>query len=167
KEELRLGAMLVRLRKVASDTMDRALNKPRSGRWRVGSVLLADKLLSETELASFLKVQVSEVIFDTFGWREGVFTFWEKVPPPATAVTLEMDLQNLLMEGSRRVRFRPPAARRASRLRPSPPACPSSSRRAARARPSSKGTTPRRSSPPRPCSTWPTASGWCRAGSSS
>jgi hypothetical protein len=103
KEDLHLGAMLVRLRKVSADTIDRALSRPRSGRWRVGSVLLADKLLTEPELASFLKVQVSEVIFDTFTWREGVFTFWEKVPPPATAVTLEMDLQNLLMEGSRRL----------------------------------------------------------------
>jgi len=103
KEDLHLGAMLVRMQKVSADTIDRALNKPRSGRWRVGSVLLADKLLSEQELASFLKVQVSEVIFDTFSWREGLFTFWEKVPPPATAVTLEMDLQNLLMEGSRRL----------------------------------------------------------------
>jgi len=103
KSDLHLGAMLIRLQKVSRDNMDRALNKPRSGRWRVGSVLLADKLLSEPELASFLKVQVSEVIFDTFTWREGVFTFWEKVSPPATAVTLEMDLQNLLMEGSRRI----------------------------------------------------------------
>lgn len=103
KADLHLGAMLVRLQKVSADTIDRAMNKPRSGRWRVGNVLLADKLLSEQELASFLKVQVSEVIFDTFTWREGLFTFWEKVPPPATAVTLEMDLQNLLMEGSRRL----------------------------------------------------------------
>src|SRR5437868_1793928 len=103
KSDLHLAAMLIRLQKVSRDVMDRALNKPRSGRWRVGSVLLADKLLSETELASFLKVQVSEVIFDTFTWREGVFSFWEKVTPPATAVTLEMDLQNLLMEGSRRL----------------------------------------------------------------
>jgi uncharacterized protein DUF4388/FHA domain-containing protein len=103
KEDLHLGAMLVRQRKLTAETMDRALSRPRSGRWRVGNVLLADKLLTESELASFLKVQVSEVIFDTFAWREGVFTFWEKVPPPATAVTLEMDLQNLLMEGSRRL----------------------------------------------------------------
>ncbi|HEV7498861.1 MAG TPA: DUF4388 domain-containing protein [Vicinamibacteria bacterium] len=103
KEDLHLGAMLVRMRKVSADLLDRAVNKPRSGRWRVGSALLAEKVVSETELASFLKVQVSEVIFDTFTWREGLFTFWEKVPPPATAVTLEMDLQNLLMEGSRRL----------------------------------------------------------------
>ena len=59
KEDLHLGAMLVRLRKVSADTIDRALSRPRSGRWRVGSVLLADKLLTEPELASFLKVQVS------------------------------------------------------------------------------------------------------------
>jgi hypothetical protein len=103
KEDLRLGAMLVRLRKISAEAIDRAVSKPRSGRWRVGSALLADKVLNETELASFLKVQVSEVIFDTFSWREGLFTFWEKVPPPASAVTLEMDLQNLLMEGSRRL----------------------------------------------------------------
>jgi uncharacterized protein DUF4388/FHA domain-containing protein len=103
KADLHLAAMLVRLQKVSRDAIDRAMNKPRSGRWRVGSLLLADKLLSEPELASYLKVQVSEVIFDTFTWREGVFTFWEKVLPPATAVTLDMDLQNLLMEGSRRL----------------------------------------------------------------
>ena len=36
--------MLVRMRKVSADTIDRAVNKPRSGRWRIGSVLLADKL---------------------------------------------------------------------------------------------------------------------------
>jgi len=70
---------------------------------RLGQVLIAEKLLTEAELASCLKVQVSEVIFDTFRWSEGVFTFWDKVPPPAAAVTLEMDLQNLLMEGARRI----------------------------------------------------------------
>jgi hypothetical protein len=50
-----------------------------------------------------LKVQVSEVIFETFGWGEGVFSFFDGIRPPATAITLEMDLQNLLMEGVRRI----------------------------------------------------------------
>ncbi|PYQ05051.1 MAG: hypothetical protein DMF82_09305, partial [Acidobacteria bacterium] len=70
---------------------------------RIGHALLAHNVLSEVELASFLKVQVSEVIFDTFAWRTGLFSFWDGVPPPATAVTLDMDLQNLLMEGVRRI----------------------------------------------------------------
>ena len=50
-----------------------------------------------------LKVQVSAVIFDTFPWRDGVFPFYDKVPAPATAVTLEMDVQNLIVEGIRRL----------------------------------------------------------------
>src|SRR5690349_12773578 len=83
--------------------MERALAAHRGRGYRLGQALLAEKLLSEAELASFLKVQVSEVIFDTFEWKDGVFTFWDKVPPPATAVTLLMDLQNLIMEGSRRI----------------------------------------------------------------
>jgi hypothetical protein len=48
-------------------------------------------------------VQVSEVIFETLDWRRGQFTFFDKIPTPASAVTLEMDLQNLIMEGVRRV----------------------------------------------------------------
>jgi hypothetical protein len=103
KDQLRLGSMLVRMGKVKAENLDRALQRQRAAGHRIGQALLVEKLVTEAELASFLKVQVSEVIFDTFVWHEGVFTFWEKVPPPATAVTLEMDLQNLLMEGSRRI----------------------------------------------------------------
>lgn len=69
----------------------------------IGAALVSEKLLREDELAPFLKVQVSEVIFDTFEWGEGEFTFFDGIPPPATAVTLEIDLQNVIMEGVRRI----------------------------------------------------------------
>jgi hypothetical protein len=102
RDELRLGNMLVRQNRVEKDRMESLLMRQRSGTHRLGQLLLEEHLLSEAELSSFLKVQVSEVIFETFEWREGVFTFWDKVAPPGTAVTLEMELQNLLMEGVRR-----------------------------------------------------------------
>lgn len=101
KEELRLGAIVVRLGKVPAEALEPALAK-HGGVGRLGQVLITEKLITEAELASCLKVQVSEVIFDTFHWGQGIFTFWDGVPPPASAVTLEMDLQNLLMEGARR-----------------------------------------------------------------
>ena len=88
---------------MSADALARALDAHRGRGNRIGQALLAERILTEAELASFLKVQVSEVIFDTFEWRDGVFSFWDKVPPPATAVTLVMDLQNLIMEGSRRI----------------------------------------------------------------
>jgi hypothetical protein len=101
RESLRLGALLVRAGKVAPDQLQRAVDRLGSGS-RIGQVFLAERILNEDELASFLKVQVSEVIFDAFEWREGVFSFFDRVAPPATAVTLDMDLQNLIMEGARR-----------------------------------------------------------------
>jgi hypothetical protein len=103
RDELRLGNMLIRMRKVTPETLESALSAHRGRGQRIGQALLAERILTEGELASFLKVQVSEVIFDTFDWREGVFSFWDRVSPPATAVTLIMDLQNLIMEGSRRI----------------------------------------------------------------
>jgi uncharacterized protein DUF4388/FHA domain-containing protein len=102
RDSLRLGNMLVRLGRVRPDQLQRVLGRLGPG-FRIGQALLVEKVLSEEELASFLKVQVSEVIFDTFEWRSGIFTFYDKIPPPATAVTLDMDLQNLIMEGVRRI----------------------------------------------------------------
>jgi hypothetical protein len=101
REDLRLGAIVVRMGKVPADALEPALAR-HGGLGRLGQVLITENLITEAELASCLKVQVSEVIFDTFRWGQGVFTFWDGVPPPASAVTLEMDLQNLLMEGARR-----------------------------------------------------------------
>ena len=103
KSDLRLGNMLVRLGKVAPDRMERVLARQRAGGHRIGQILLSESVLKEDELASFLKVQVSEVIFDTFEWRDGIFSFFDKVEPPVTAVTLQMQLQNLIMEGVRRI----------------------------------------------------------------
>ncbi len=100
-EMLRFGATLVRLGKVSAPVLDRALQKYRGA--RIGQALLLEKLVTEEELAAYLKVHVSEVIFHTFPWGDGLFTFYDRVPPPLTAVTLEMDLVNLVLEGVRRL----------------------------------------------------------------
>jgi len=103
KEELRIGNMLLRLGKIDVPTLENMLTKHRGAGQRLGQVLLMEKVLKHDELASFLKVQVSEIIFDTFDWRQGLFSFYDRIPPPDTAVTLEMDIQNLIMEGVRRI----------------------------------------------------------------
>jgi hypothetical protein len=105
RDELRLLSLLERQGR--ADAKQLAALGPRlqfpAGAEAIGTALVAEKLVSTDELATFLKVQVSEVIFDTFEWGEGVFTFFDGIPPPATAVTIEIDLQNLMMEGVRRI----------------------------------------------------------------
>ena len=106
REDLRFGGTLVRLGRMTPDALVQVLRQRRLDRRRLGQVLLAEGKLSEAELASVLKVQVSEVIFDTFAWKEGGFAFWDHVPPPPNVVHLEMDFQSLLMEGVRRLDMR-------------------------------------------------------------
>ncbi len=102
-EELRLGAMLEKSGKLSGEELEGVLARHHSGAYRLGQFMLSEKVLTEEELASHLKVQVSEIIFDTFDWGEGAFVLYDDVSPPATAVMLEMDLQNLIMEGVRRI----------------------------------------------------------------
>jgi hypothetical protein len=103
RPDLRLGSMLIRMGRLKAQDLDRVLARQHGGAQRLGEMLLIEKVLTAEELASFLKVQVSEVIFDTFTWRQGAFAFYDHVPPPSAVVTLEMDLQNLIMEGVRRI----------------------------------------------------------------
>ena len=106
REELRFGGTLLRLGRLAAEALPPLLRKREQGGRRLGQVLLAEGRIGEADLASVLKVQVSEVIFDTFAWRDGAFSFWDRVPPPPNLVHLEMDFQSLLMEGVRRLDVR-------------------------------------------------------------
>lgn len=111
KPDLGLGNLLVKLGKVEAERVEQALARQRVSRLRIGQILTAEQALSEAELASLLKIQVAEVIFDAFTWREGLFSFWERTPPPPGAVILETDLPNLLMEAARRTADRKPLAK--------------------------------------------------------
>jgi hypothetical protein len=106
RDDLRFGGTMVRLGRISADALSHVLQKRRHDRRRLGQLLVAEGRITEAELASVLKVQVSEVIFDTFAWKDGGFAFWDRVPPPPHLVHLEMDLHSLLMEGVRRLDVR-------------------------------------------------------------
>jgi hypothetical protein len=50
------------------------------------------------------KIEVSEVIYDAFMWTSATFAFYDDIDLPANAVTISIDLANLIMEGARRIR---------------------------------------------------------------
>jgi hypothetical protein len=60
-------------------------------------------MLSDAQVQDFLKVQVSEIIYDCFVWPGGTFGFAEEMHLPNYAVTISIDLSNLIMEGARRI----------------------------------------------------------------
>ncbi|HLJ73189.1 MAG TPA: DUF4388 domain-containing protein [Thermoanaerobaculia bacterium] len=50
-----------------------------------------------------MKRAVSDVIYDAFVWNGGSFAFFDGIELPPQAVTIAIDLSNLIMEGARRI----------------------------------------------------------------
>jgi hypothetical protein len=105
KDDLRVASVLARHGHVNESDLPRvgARLGHAIGVERVNEMLVDEGILKPDQIGPFLKLQISEVIFDTFEWKAGIFAFYDQIPPPETAVTIEIDLQNVIMEGVRRI----------------------------------------------------------------
>jgi hypothetical protein len=68
-----------------------------------GQLSVQAGLMTDAALRDSLKVQVSEIVYDAFVWDGGAFAFEQQTSLPAHAVTISIDLGNLIMEGARRI----------------------------------------------------------------
>lgn len=103
QEKLRLSAILLRKKKISRDQFEPIDRLMRSEGGRFGQIAVQRGVLSEDQLRDSLKVQVSEVLFDAFVWTNGAFSFSDELRLPDYAVTITVDLPNLIMEGARRI----------------------------------------------------------------
>ncbi len=103
QESLRLGSILIRKKKIdrekAAEIDDLMLRS--GGRW--GDVAIQSGAVNQSQLDDYLKVQVSEVIYDAFLWKGGDFAFYDGIDLPPGAVTISIDLSNLIREGARHI----------------------------------------------------------------
>jgi hypothetical protein len=103
QEHYRLGAILLRKKKISRDQRDRidALMQRDGGQF--GQISVQSGVMTEAELRDALKIQVSEIVYDAFVWDGGTFSFVQETSLPSHAVTISIDLGNLIMEGARRI----------------------------------------------------------------
>ena len=102
-EQLRLGAILQRKKRLTRAECDLIDELMRREGGRFGAIAVQQGILGDTQLRDFLKVQVSEILYDGFVWNGGTFAFKEDLDLPGYAVTISVDLANLIMEGARRI----------------------------------------------------------------
>lgn len=103
QESFRLGSILLRKKKITSDQRDRIEELMQRDGGRFGELAVQESVLTEEQLRDFLKIQVSEIVFDAFVWAGGRFYFIHDATLPSYAVTIAIDLPNLIMEGARRI----------------------------------------------------------------
>lgn len=103
QEQLRLGSILLRKKKITPEQRERIDELMLRDGGRFGERAVQEQVLTGEQLRDFLKVQVSEIVFDAFVWSGGTFAFLPDAVLPPYAVTISIDLPNLIMEGARRI----------------------------------------------------------------
>ncbi|MEO8382821.1 MAG: DUF4388 domain-containing protein [Acidobacteriota bacterium] len=103
QESFRLGAILLRKKKITPEQGARINELMLREAGRYGDLAVQESVLTEEQLRDFLKVQVSEIVYDAFVWDGGRFSFFQDTSLPSYAVTIAIDLPNLIMEGARRI----------------------------------------------------------------
>src|SRR4029079_9896973 len=102
--EDRLGNVLVKQGKLGKDRLDEALQTQKATLQRLGHVLTANNAITPKDLKDALQVQVSQIVFKVFRWRDGDYHF-------EPTETVDYDRENsvpmsadfILMEGIRMV----------------------------------------------------------------
>jgi hypothetical protein len=103
QESLRLGPILTRKKKLNREQaaeIDDVMLRSGGG---FGDIALQRGIVTQSQLDEYLKIQVAEVIYNAFVWKGGDFGFYDGIDLPANAVTISIDLSNLIMEGARHI----------------------------------------------------------------
>jgi hypothetical protein len=98
-----LGQFLIRLRLVTEEQLFRALLAQEEKGRLLGSILVADGVLSEDDLKRALKAKAEETVYDLFLWPSGQFEFREGEFPENILITFESLVTPVILEGIRRV----------------------------------------------------------------
>lgn len=98
-----LGQFLIRLELVTEEQLFKALLAQEEQNELIGSILLADGLLTEADLKNALKAKAEETLYDLFLWPSGQFEFKEGEIPGNVRITYETPVTPVILEGIRRV----------------------------------------------------------------
>ncbi len=96
------GNILLKKGRISKEELNKVLVSQKEGK-KLGALLVERKLLTRDEIFECLKMQIEEIVYGLFGWKDGDFEFIEDQLPPPEAIQTELNPMNLIMEGTRRI----------------------------------------------------------------
>jgi hypothetical protein len=75
-----------------------------TGDKRLGMMLIQRGLVTQDDILQSVRKHIEDVIFRVFTWSEGMFRFEPNVLPPDERITVPINLENVIMEGTRRLK---------------------------------------------------------------
>jgi len=71
---------------------------------RLGMMLIEAGHVTQDDILSSVRKHTEDVVFRVFTWSEGTFYFEPNVLPPEERITVPINLDNMIIEGTRRVK---------------------------------------------------------------
>ena len=98
-----LGRFLASHGFIPEETVNEALANQKKERQLLGKILVNMGAISEEDLHQMLRLKAEESIYDIFTWEEGEFEFLDDQLPEETMIKMQLDVQGIVLEGTRRV----------------------------------------------------------------
>ncbi len=70
---------------------------------RLGQILVEKKYVTQEDLDEAVKKQVEELIYSLLSWDDGSFKFYDNQYPTNEEITVDLSVENVIMEGLRRI----------------------------------------------------------------
>ncbi len=96
------GSLLLKKGRISKPELDAILKEKHDGK-KIGQVLVEKGILTRDEVFDCLKMQIDEIVYSLFGWKDGDFEFIEGKAPPPDVILTELNPMNMIMEGMRRI----------------------------------------------------------------
>jgi hypothetical protein len=71
---------------------------------RLGMMLIETGHVTQEDILQSVRNHTQDVVFRVFTWSDGTFRFEPNVLPPEDRITVPINLENIIMEGTRRVK---------------------------------------------------------------
>ncbi|MCG8456867.1 MAG: DUF4388 domain-containing protein, partial [Holophagales bacterium] len=97
-----LGRFLVTHGYLAEEAVNQAVARQKAEKQLLGKILTSMGLISEDDLHQMLRLKAEESIYDVFTWPQGAFEFLDNELPEETMIRMELDVQWIVLEGTRR-----------------------------------------------------------------
>ena len=104
QEDNRLAAVLYRSHRLTAGQYKAIQMRGQISDKELGLLLINAGYIGQQEILGDLQVHFAEIVRRLFTWVEGFFRFENDVPPPEDRINIRLDLENLIIEGSRQLR---------------------------------------------------------------
>ncbi len=105
KSDNGLAAILLRTEKLTDKQFQVIKEKAKNiGDKELGLMLINSNYVTQEEILSSLKQEFVSTAKDLFTWEEGIFQFENNEQPSSDKITLLINLENIIIEGSRQLK---------------------------------------------------------------